>query len=151
MSSADTCLISASTILTLDVVSRMRNTRPAQYLKITKITVITIGLVSWMIATTERGIISSLLLAYSVFVGGVVVSTLLSFFRKELRISSDGAFWAVIVGGATAIAGRIHGGILLKTLITAKGQVFSAFSVDAKVLGLFVMIRQAQREDRILL
>ncbi|RLB85447.1 MAG: hypothetical protein DRH15_03390 [Deltaproteobacteria bacterium] len=59
--------------------------------------------------------------------------------------------WAVIVGGATAIAGRIHGGILLKTLITAKGQVFSAFSVDAKVLGLFVMIRQAQREDRILL
>ncbi|MCK5650752.1 MAG: hypothetical protein KAJ42_05230, partial [Gemmatimonadetes bacterium] len=118
MSSADTTLISASTILSLNVVSPIsarwreggESPSPQQQLRLTRIFVVVVGAVAWMIASLQGGIISSLLLAYTVFVGGVVLPTLASFWKDRLGVTAAGAMWAVIVGGGAAILGEIRGG-----------------------------------------
>jgi len=117
MSSADTTLISASTILSLNVVSpvsarwreRGESPSPQQQLRLTRIFVVAVGAVAWMIASLQGGIISSLLLAYTVFVGGVVLPTLASFWKDRLGVTATGAMWAVMVGGGAAILGAIRG------------------------------------------
>ena len=143
MSSADTCLISASTILALDVVSPIRSDERIESLRITKVAVIFLGLVSWLIASQEQGIISSLLLAYTVFVGGIVVPTLVSFFKRELRVTSEAAFWAIVIGGTVAIAGKLYKGILLKSLLTSQGQIFLKSILGPKYLSLLPILLSA--------
>jgi len=124
MSSADTCLISASTIITLNVIRPIYGTLKEQHLTITRAAVLALGLTAWVIASQQQGIITSLLLGYTVFVGGVAFPTLGTFFRKTLKITSSGALWAVVVGGGSAIVGKIHGGVILKTILTGHGQEF---------------------------
>ena len=92
--------------------------------------VLALGFASWLIASQQQQIISSLLLGYTVFVGGVVFPTLATFFRKRVKITSWGAFGAIVVGGGSAILAKIEGGVLLKTILTHHGQEFLQ-----KVLG----------------
>ncbi|MFC1821838.1 sodium:solute symporter [Thermodesulfobacteriota bacterium] len=124
MSSADTCLISASTIMTLNIIRPIHGGTTEKYLKITRAAVLAIGGAAWMIASQQKGIISSLLLGYTVFVGGVVLPTLAVFFRKRVKVTPWGAFWAVVIGGGTAIMAKINGGTALKAVITTSGQDF---------------------------
>ena len=121
MSSADTTLISASTILSLNVVGSLVGLDKSRQLRLTRLFVVVLGFLAWTIATFEQGVIASLLLAYTVFVGGVALPTLASFWRDSLRITAQGAFWAVVLGGATAILGEVRGGVLLQRLIGEGG------------------------------
>lgn len=121
MSSADTTLVTASTILSLNVVSPLGSPSKAQQLRYTKICLVVVGLAAWLIAGFQQGIIPALLLGYTIYVGGVVVPTVLSFFRERLGITAVGAMWAVLVGGGTAILGEIRGGELLRTLVGDSG------------------------------
>lgn len=121
MSSADTTLVSAATILSLNVVGAHRAIPETRQLPNTKIALLCVGLIAWLIAGFEQGIISSLLLAYTVFVGGVVFPTLASFYRDRLRITPQGAMWAVMVGGAVAVLGGIGDGSVLATLLGGHG------------------------------
>ena len=121
MSSADTCLISASTILSLNVVGALRKGSQDHHLRVTRWSLVAVGGTAWVVASMQEGIISSLLLGYVVFVGGVVFPTLASFYRKKLKITSSGALWAIVVGGGAAILGKIHGGSFMKSLITGDG------------------------------
>ena len=121
MSSADTTLISASTILSLNVVSPLFGLGRADQLRLTRAFVVVIGFLAWCIATFQQGIIASLLLAYTVFVGGVALPTLASFWRDRLGITATGALWAVVLGGSTAMLGEVRGGVLLRTLIGEGG------------------------------
>jgi len=93
MSSADTCLISASTILSRNVISPIFKLSNEREFVNTKIGIIIIGIASLLIASQEQGIITSLLLGYTVFVGGVVLPTLGSFYKKRLCLTSTGAMW----------------------------------------------------------
>jgi len=124
MSSADTCLISASTILTLNVIGPIRRGAGDSHLRTTKTAVLVLGGIAWLVASQQRGIISSLLLGYTIFVGGVVLPTLASFFPKRLGVTPWGALWAIIAGGGTAILGKVHGGAALKAMLTPAGQTF---------------------------
>jgi SSS family solute:Na+ symporter len=117
MSSADTCLLSAATILTLNVIRPASGSHKDRELKITKGMVLLIGLVAWFVASQQREIISSLLLGYTVFVGGVVLPTLATFFEKGLGVTRNGALLGVVVGGGTAILGKVQGGALLNALL----------------------------------
>ena len=81
-----------------------------------------LGATAWFIAGRQKGIISSLLLGYAVFVGGVVCPTLASFVKDRLGITPQGALWAVIVGGSTAIMGKVQDGWVLKMLLTSHGR-----------------------------
>jgi len=130
MSSADTCLISASTILTLNVIEPLYKVKKERHLGVTRGMVLTLGALAWLVASWKQGIISSLLLGYTIFVGGVVLPTLASFFQDKIRITPSGALWAVVIGGGTAVLGKVAGGTIMKTLLTEPGQVFLE-----KVLG----------------
>ncbi len=113
MSSADTTLISASTILSLNVFGAGGNLSREQQLRLTRLALIGVGAAAWAIAGLERGIISALLLGYTVFVGGVVFPTLASFLRGRASVTPRVAMAAVIVGGTTAVLGALGDGVLL--------------------------------------
>jgi SSS family solute:Na+ symporter len=147
MSSADTCLISASTILSLNVIGPICKVSKGQHLKLTRAAVVGVGAAAWVIASAQQGIISSLLLGYSVFVGGVVFPTLASFYRQRLGITSAGALWAIVVGGSAAILGKIQSGALIKAVLTRRGEAFldhvlgpQYLSILPIVLSLVVML-----------
>jgi SSS family solute:Na+ symporter len=129
MSSADTTLMSASTILSLNVAGPLadRWRRPQaglsrdEELRLTRGFVVIVGAAAWLIAAAQGGIISSLLLAYTVFVGGIVLPTLGSFWRDRLGISPTSAMWAVMIGGGTAVLAGVRGGAALRRLLGAGG------------------------------
>jgi SSS family solute:Na+ symporter len=124
MSSADTCLLSASTILTLNVLRPFHGGTGEAHLRITRIAVLALGFVAWLVASQQQGIISSLLLGYTVFVGGVVFPTLAALFKGKIRITPWGAFFAVVAGGGAAILGKVKGGSAMKAVLTQGGQEF---------------------------
>jgi SSS family solute:Na+ symporter len=117
MSSADTTLISASTILSLNVFGAPGNLSQLQQLRLTRLALIGVGGAAWAVAGIERGIISALLLGYTVFVGGVVLPTLASFLRGRASVAPQVALAAVIVGGTTAVLGAIRDGAPLKAMV----------------------------------
>jgi SSS family solute:Na+ symporter len=140
MSSADTCLISASTIMTLNVIRPFHKASEESHLRTTRVTVLVVGLVAWLIASQQKGIISSLLLGYTVFVGGVVVPTLATFVRERLGITSQGALWAVILGGGSAILGKLNGGALMKGILTSHGQEFLRMVLGSHYLSILPIV-----------
>jgi SSS family solute:Na+ symporter len=117
MSSADTTLISASTILSLNVFGAGGDLSGAKQLRLTRLALIGVGGAAWAIAGLEQGIISALLLGYTIFVGGVVFPTLASFLRGRLSVAPPVAMAAVIVGGATAALGAIGEGSPLRAIV----------------------------------
>jgi SSS family solute:Na+ symporter len=121
MSSADTTLMSASTIISLNVASPLAHLSEAQQLKLTKLALIVVGILAWLVAGFQQGIISSLLLGYTVFVGGVVLPALGSFHRQRLGITPAGAMWAVIVGGSMAMLGGVRDGQILRAILGEGG------------------------------
>jgi len=121
MSSADTTLISAATIISLNVVSPLRRMEKDGQLLLTRALVVALGMIALGIATFQQGIISSLLLAYTVFVGGIAVPTLASFWKDQLGVTAAGAFWAVVLGGSTALFGEIRGGSVFRALVGERG------------------------------
>jgi SSS family solute:Na+ symporter len=130
MSSADTTLVSAATILSLNIIGAHSEIPQARQLVSTRVAVIGLGLVAWLIAGLQEGIIPSLLLAYTIFVGGVVFPTLGSFYQGWLRITPVGAMWAVIGGGTAAILGEIHDGALITAALGTRG-----VAIMLKLLG----------------
>ena len=140
MSSADTCLISASTILSLNVVGSLHKGSQEQHLRVTRGALLAVGGTAWLVASFQQGIISSLLLGYTVFVGGVVLPTLASFYREKLRITSSGALWAIVIGGSAAILGKVHGGTLMKGFLTSGGVDFLRHLLGPQYLSILPII-----------
>ena len=124
MSSADTTLISASTVLSLNVVSPLVGLGRRAELRLTRVLVVGLGIGAWGIAAFQESIISSLLLAFTVFVGGVAVPTLASFWKDRLGVNAAGAFWAVAVGGVMAVMGEFREGVFLDAVLGRVGGSF---------------------------
>ncbi|MDY6952387.1 MAG: sodium:solute symporter family protein [Thermodesulfobacteriota bacterium] len=140
MSSADTCLISASTILSLNVMAPICQLSAHQSLRWTKGALVALGAAAWLIASQEQGIISSLLLGYTVFVGGVAIPALASFCNKALKVTPCGAFWAIAGGGSTAILGKIRDGAPLKVMLSETGDAFLQSLLGPQYLGILPII-----------
>jgi SSS family solute:Na+ symporter len=147
MSSADTCLLSAATILTLNVIDPVLRLSQPGRLMLTRILVLFLGAAACLVASRQREIIASLLLGYTVFVGGVVLPTLAAFLKPRLHVTSAGAFWAVVVGGGAALLAKIHGGAPLQALLPHQTQLWLAKLLGPRypsllpiVLCLFVML-----------
>jgi SSS family solute:Na+ symporter len=122
MSSADTTLISASTIMSVNVVGPSFSLDETARLRLTRVFVVLLGGIAWALASYRQEIIGSLLLAYTVFVGGVVIPTLASFWRKRLGVTASAAFWAVVAGGSTALVGEFRDGAGLDLVLGAGGR-----------------------------
>jgi SSS family solute:Na+ symporter len=121
MSSADTTLISASTVLSLNVVSPLAGLARRAELRLTRVLVVGMGIGAWGIAAFQEGIIASLLMAFTVFVGGVAVPTLATFWKDRLGVNATGAFWAVVLGGVVAVMGEFREGAVLDGVLGSGG------------------------------
>jgi SSS family solute:Na+ symporter len=108
MSSADTCLISTSTILTVDIIKKWK---PAiserQTLVIARWAIVVIGLMSLLLALVVKGIISALMFAYTVYTCGVIVPVVAGYYRKRLKLTPAGAIAAIIGGGTLGIISKL--------------------------------------------
>jgi len=110
MSSADTCLLTQSVILTEDIVKRVH---PAlderKTVLLTRLSLIGLGLVALGLALALEGVISSLLFAYTIFTCGLVVPVVAGFYKEKLKLTPRGALAALVGGGVVGLLGKIPG------------------------------------------
>ena len=104
MSSADTSLMTATSILTLDI---YRKARPAtseeKLMALSRLFVLIIGLLALALAVSLPSIIKTLLIAYTVFTSGLLLPVIAGFYRERLGLTPSGALAALLGGGVTAI------------------------------------------------
>ena len=109
MSSADTCLLSQSVILVEDVIKRRHPLGDRETVQVTRASVVLLGGVALALALALKGVIASLLFAYTVFTCGLVLPTAAGFFRSRLGLTSEGALAALIGGGMVGLLGKVPG------------------------------------------
>jgi SSS family solute:Na+ symporter len=110
MSSADICLLSQSVILTQDIVKRfypLITERKTIFL--TRLNIIILGLLALGLAMTLKGVISSLLFAYTIFTCGLVVPVIAGFYGEKLKVTPQGALAALMGGGVIGLLAEIPG------------------------------------------
>jgi len=78
-------------------------------LLLSRIFIVLIGVFSLIIALRLKGVISSLLLGYTVYTSGLVFPILLGFFRHRLKLNREGAIIAMVAGGGVALIGKFMG------------------------------------------
>ena len=110
MSSADTCLLSQSVILAEDIFKRFRPLfDEGKTVLLTRISILVLGLVALGLAIALKGVISSLLFAYTIFTCGLVVPVIAGFYKEKLKVTPQGALAALIGGGVVGLVGKIPG------------------------------------------
>jgi SSS family solute:Na+ symporter len=110
MSSADTCLLSQSVILTEDILKRFRpSINEGKTVLLTRLSILVLGLVALGLALALKGVISSLLFAYTIFTCGLVIPVIAGFYKEKLKVTSQGALAALIGGGVIGLVGKIPG------------------------------------------
>ena len=102
ISSADTCLLTASTVLELDLVGRKHAAGRQE--RLGRLFVCLIGAASAVLAVGRPGIIPNLLLAYAFYAGGLLAPLLmLAFPRAVARLPRPWVWAAMAVGGSTPV------------------------------------------------
>ena len=110
MSSADTCLLSQSVILTEDIFKRFYpSLDERKTILLTRLSLITLGLIALGLAIALKGVISSLVFAYTIFTCGLVVPVIAGFYKGRLKVTPQGALAALIGGGVIGLLGKIPG------------------------------------------
>jgi len=83
MSSADTSLMTVTSILTFDIYKKARpQVSPAHLMNISRIVVVLIGASALLLAISLPGIIKTLLIAYTVFTSGLLLPTVAGFYKE---------------------------------------------------------------------
>ncbi len=110
MSSADTCLLSQSVILTEDIIKRFRpSLDEKKTILLTRSSILALGLVALGLALALKSVISSLLFAYTIFTCGLVVPVIAGFYKSKLKVMPQGALAALVGGGVVGLVGKIPG------------------------------------------
>ncbi len=111
MSSADTCLLTTSTIISADIIKPCvkDGLSDEQLLFISRALIVLIGLLSLGIAVKLKGVIKALLLGYTIYSSGLVLPVVFGFYGKSLRLHPWGAMAAIIGGGGVAFFGKCMG------------------------------------------
>ncbi len=104
MSSADTCLMTATSILTLDIYRKAcPGSSEPKLMTVSRLFVLIIGFLALALAVSMPGIIKTLLIAYTVYSSGLLLPVIAGFFKDRLGLTPTGALAALVGGGATAI------------------------------------------------
>ncbi len=104
MSSADTVLLTTSTIFSVDMYKKIfPKTSDIRSLLVSRIAIIIFGIVALLVAMHLKGIISSLFYSYTIFTSGIVVPVVAGFFKERLKVNSVGGLVAIVGGGGTAL------------------------------------------------
>jgi len=108
MSSADTTLLSASTILSIDIIGRFRPTaNQSGVLPRSRWAIVLLGICALIVALMLKGVISALLFAYTVYTAGVILPVLAGFFKNRLKVTSTGALAALTGGGSAGLISKL--------------------------------------------
>jgi SSS family solute:Na+ symporter len=141
MSSADSCVLSGSTILTLDVIKKLKPTlTEKQTLLIARGGVVLLGLLSLLLALFLSGVINALLFAYTVYTAGVILPTLAGFYKEKLKVTPLAAMVAIIGGGGIG---------LISKLLAIKYLDLGALFISALLLFAVSFIERRVRSGRI--
>ena len=114
LSSADSVLLSAGTILSIDILKK-------KSILISRIGILAIGLLALLLALYLNDIIQTLKLAYTVFTSGLTLPILFGFYKTKTRVTSKGALLSLISGGAISLLWLSLG---------------NPFQIDAVIIGL---------------
>ena len=125
MSSADTVLLSASTILVMDIIRPFKpSLSDEKTLSLTRWGIVVLGLGSLVLALTLKGVISALLFAYTIYTCGLILPVIAGFYKNRLRVTPLGALVAIIGGGSAALISKLFdikyldlGGLLISGLL----------------------------------
>ncbi|MFC2041544.1 sodium:solute symporter [Chloroflexota bacterium] len=108
MSSADTTLLSASTILTVDIVGRIKpSLSQGKILSLSRWGIVVLGICSLILALVLKGIISALLFAYTVYTAGLILPVIAGFYKNSLKVTPLGALVAIVGGGSAALISKL--------------------------------------------
>jgi len=108
MSSADTTLLSASTILVVDIVGWFKpSLSQKKILSLSRCGIVVLGICSLMLALMLKGVISALLFAYTVYTAGVILPVIAGFYKNRLRVTPLGAMAALIGGGSIGLISKL--------------------------------------------
>jgi len=104
MSSADTSLMTATSILTFDIYKKAKpDSSEERLMTISRLFVVIIGFSALVLAISMPSIIKTLLIAYTIFASGLLFPVIAGFFRDRLGLTPSGALSALVGGGVTAI------------------------------------------------
>jgi len=118
LSSADSVLLSAGTILSVDI--SKKNT-----VSYSRIGILITGAVALLLALYLQNIIATLKLAYTVFTAGLTLPIIFGFYKEKTKVTSTGALLALLLGGAVSLLWLFLG---------------SPFGVDAVLIGLLASL-----------
>ena len=105
ISSADTTLLTAGSMLAQVVTG---NLKKKESIKMTRVFIVVLGVISIYIALKVQHILASIFLAFSIYSGSFIIPTLLGIFGY--RVSKVYVIGAIILGGSLALFGKIYDG-----------------------------------------
>jgi SSS family solute:Na+ symporter len=132
LSSADTTLLTASAIVSVDLFSLAEGAvRPMRLITML------VGIISVAVGILTRGIIPSLLLGYTVFTGGLFIPIAAGLAGRPMRRAS--ALLSMIGGGLLALAGK---------LLRMDAPVVAAFLFSLALLAVDLLLERSDRPGR---
>jgi len=96
LSSADSVLISSTTIFSVDIIKKSN-------LKMSRIMICIIGVLALLLALYLQDIVDTLQLAYTVFTSGLTLPIIFGFYKEKTKATSKGALLSLILGGAVSL------------------------------------------------
>lgn len=123
MSTADSCLMAASGNVVTDILGKEDTDAHSQKknLRLSQIMTLIIGTLALLLALLMENVLELMLLSYAFMVSGLFVPVLGALFWK--KSTSQGAFWAMLLGGITTV------------LLDALG-IRLPFGLDANIAGI---------------
>jgi SSS family solute:Na+ symporter len=108
MSSADTCLLTTSTILTVDIVGRFKpSLSQKEIMSFSRWGIVVLGVLSLLLALALKRVIDALLFAYTIYTCGLILPVIAGFYKNKLKVTPMGALVAIIGGGAVALISKL--------------------------------------------
>jgi SSS family solute:Na+ symporter len=110
MSTASATLMSASAILSVDIIGYFKiSTSETRSFILSRWGVLVIGIASLGLALMLKGVISALLFAYTIYTCGVILPVIAGFYKDRLKVTPIAALTAIIGGGVTGLTSKIWG------------------------------------------
>jgi len=123
LSSADSCLLSAGTIISVDILKN-------KDINISRLGILFIGLAALGLAFYLGNILSTLQLAYTVFTAGLTIPILFGFYKEKTRVSAKGALLSLMFGG----------GVSLVLFFLLNENMINLYGVDPVLIGMIFSI-----------
>lgn len=99
ISSADSCLLSAGTIFSVDLLKN-------NSIRTSQLGIIIVGISALMLAIYHNllgNILDTLELAYTVFTAGLTLPVIFGLYKKQTKVTTKGAIYSIILGGTISL------------------------------------------------